>query len=315
MISQQVLHSIEEMQSLTPEWSALWRACPSATPFQSPEWLMPWTRHLFKGGQILMLTIRDGEDLIGLAPLFCWGTAERTISFLGAGISDYGDLLFAPGREGDCVSAVQQFLVDEQANWDVLDLQELRSGSGLLSLQSAKEECSVCPVLDLQTYPDSMDSKHKVDVRRAGNKLRKQGDLDFVAAASLDEFFHLYQLRWGTMDSDLRLFYTDSASALAGSGLLRLCSIRIAGKAAAAIFAFTAHKTLYCYLSAFDSAMSKQSPGAVLLGWLIDQAISEGMKEVDFLRDNEAYKYLWGARDRISYKLHTRNARALGSAG
>jgi CelD/BcsL family acetyltransferase involved in cellulose biosynthesis len=50
--------------------------------------------------------------------------------------------------------------------------------------------------------------------------------------------------------------------------------------------------------------MNKLSPGAVLLGWVIEEAVAEGMAEVDFLRQREAYKYLWGARDRINYKVY-----------
>jgi len=35
----------------------------------------------------------------------------------------------------------------------------------------------------------------------------------------------------------------------------------------------------------------------------IEAAIEEGFKEVDFLRQREPYKYLWGARDRVSHRI------------
>src|SRR5437879_4293087 len=101
-----VIDSREGLERLHPEWSELYGRCPRATPFQSPQWLVPWTRYLFKGGEIWALAIRDNGELIGFAPLFCWGINRRTVSFLGAGISDYGDLLFAPGLERECVAAV-----------------------------------------------------------------------------------------------------------------------------------------------------------------------------------------------------------------
>ncbi len=72
----------EDLESLRPEWSELWNHSPRATPFQSPEWLLPWTRHLFGGGDILAMTSRDETGrLIGLAPLFRWGVEQRTLSF------------------------------------------------------------------------------------------------------------------------------------------------------------------------------------------------------------------------------------------
>ena len=49
--------------------------------------------------------------------------------------------------------------------------------------------------------------------------------------------------------------------------------------------------------------MAKLSPGAVLLEHVIERARAEGMADVDFLRHPEAYKYLWGAKDRQNYKI------------
>jgi CelD/BcsL family acetyltransferase involved in cellulose biosynthesis len=299
---------VEGLERLKPEWWELFQCCPRATPFQSPQWLMPWTRHLYGGGEIWALAIRDQGALIGFAPLFCWGIQQRTVSFLGAGISDYGDLLFAPGLERECVDAVWSFLESRRDRWDVLDLQELRGGSGLLEGRRA-EECSVCPVLDLDGYPGAMDPKHRTDVRRALNKLRSRSEVQFAMAnegdfsGHLEEFFRLHEVRWGAMEDSLRRFHREVAAEFLASGALRLCVLFVDKAPAAAIYAFASGQALYCYLSGYDPAMAKLSPGAVLLGWLIEQAIAEGIREVDFLRKTEAYKYHWGARDRVNYQL------------
>jgi CelD/BcsL family acetyltransferase involved in cellulose biosynthesis len=312
----QVIDSPDALQKLRPEWSQLYRRCPRATAFQSPQWLLPWVTHLFQGGEIWSLAIRDRAELIGFAPLFCWGAPRRTVSFLGAGISDYGDLLFAPDREKECVAAVWSFLQERRGRWQTLDLQELRCGSGLLGGQQP-EECSVCPVLDLNTYPGTMDHKHRTDVRRAQNKLRKYSELHFEMANEtnlmrhLDAFFELHEARWGRVDDALRRFHKAAAAEFLATGDLRLCLLRLDNAPAAAVYAFTAGPSLYCYLSGFDPAMAKLSPGAVLLGWLIDRAVTEGLREVDFLRQTEAYKYLWGARDRVNYKLELSGSGAM----
>jgi CelD/BcsL family acetyltransferase involved in cellulose biosynthesis len=302
------IDSVEGLEQLKPEWWELFRRCPRATPFQSPQWLVPWTRHLFRGGAIWALAMRDGEELAGFAPLFRWGSDRFTVSFLGSGISDYGDLLFVAGRERECTDALWGFLRDQQECWDVLDLQELRCGSGLLEGRTA-EECSVCPVLRLAGYPEAMDHKHRIDVRRALNKLRKHSDLRFVMADETNlpdqmaDFFGLHEMRWGTLDGSLRQFHCEAAAEFLEAGLLRLCQVQIDGAPGASIYAFAAGHTLYCYLSGFDPALAKLSPGAVLLGWLIEQAVAEGVQEVDFLRQTEPYKYLWGARDRVNYRI------------
>jgi CelD/BcsL family acetyltransferase involved in cellulose biosynthesis len=303
-----IIDSLQGLESLRSEWTALYERCPNATPFQSPQWLIPWMRRMYKGGEIWTLAIREYGELIGFAPIFRWGVDQRTISFLGAGISDYGDILFAPGKERECIAAVWDLLEIRRDRWDRIDLKELRRESGLLEGQSP-EVCSVCPVLDLARYPATMDRKHRTDVRRAQNKLQKHAQLQFELAneqdltTKLEEFFRLYELRWGEMETSLRKFHTEVASEFLATGSLRLCLLRIDGAAAAAIYAFTEGKTLYFYLSGYDPSLAKSSPGAVLVGWMIERAIEEGMLEADFLRKPEAYKYLWGAQDRVTYKL------------
>ena len=297
-----VIGSVEGLVQLEPEWSDLHRRCPRATPFQSPEWLLPWMRHLFGGGEIWALVLRENQELVGFVPYFCWGVERRTVSFLGAGISDYGDLLFAPGRERECVAAAFDFLGQIRSRWDVLDLQELRAGSGFLVGREAVE-CSRCPVLDLGGYPSGMDSKHRTDLRRAQNKLGKNAEVQIEFTDDLEDFFLLHEARWGPIDDSIRRFHREAAAKFATAGLLRLSVLRVGNAPAAAIYAFSTGTTLYCYLSGFDPAMAKLSPGAVLLAWTIERAIDEGIKEIDFLRQTEAYKYLWGAKDRINYKL------------
>jgi CelD/BcsL family acetyltransferase involved in cellulose biosynthesis len=293
----EVIGSLEGLETLRPQWAELYRRCPRATPFQSPQWLLPWMRHLFQGGDIVTLAMRDDHELIGLAPLFCWGIGHRTVSFLGAGVSDYGDLLFVPGRERECAAAAWDFLTTHYDHWD---LQEVRSGSALLEGQRA-EECSVCPVLAFNTYPETMDRKQRTDLRRAQNKVAHCSECAFTS--NIDDFFRLHEARWGALEPCIRRFHTEAAARFHASKNLRLALLRIEGTPAAAIYAFAAGQTLYCYLSGFDPACAKLSPGAVLLAWLIEQAMREGLTEIDFLRQPEAYKYLWGARDRVNYKL------------
>lgn len=299
-----LIDSLPGLERLRSEWSKLSLECPRATPFQSPQWLVPWTRHLFKGGQIWTLAIRDGTQLIGFAPLFRWGSDRRVVSFLGAGISDYGDLLFTPGRESECVNAVRSFLNDMRNGWDTLDLREVRSGAGLLQAYPA-EPYSVCPVLALAPDSNRTGPKHLARVRRAQASARKRYDLQFGFTDNIEDFFPLYEARWGPLDDSLRLFHREVASGFLASRQLRLGLLRINDVPAAAMYTFRMGATLYYYLGGFNAAMAKLSPGAMLLGWIIEQAIAQGLKEVDFLRHPEPYKYLWGARDRVNYRICT----------
>jgi CelD/BcsL family acetyltransferase involved in cellulose biosynthesis len=48
------------------------------------------------------------------------------------------------------------------------------------------------------------------------------------------------------------------------------------------------------------------SPGLVLLARCVEDAIRSGLREYDFLRGRERYKYDLGGRDRIVYRVTIR---------
>jgi CelD/BcsL family acetyltransferase involved in cellulose biosynthesis len=60
---------------------------------------------------------------------------------------------------------------------------------------------------------------------------------------------------------------------------------------------------VYYYLSGFDPAHARYSPGAALVAFAIRSAIEERATQFDFLRKREEFKYQWGARDRVSRRL------------
>src|SRR5689334_817449 len=90
------LSDLPALDALAPEWWTLWRGATSATPFQSPGWLLAWWR-AFSPGEVVTLAVRDRESraLAGLAPLYVSG---RTVRLIGVGVSDYLGLLY---RDGD----------------------------------------------------------------------------------------------------------------------------------------------------------------------------------------------------------------------
>ena len=49
--------------------------------------------------------------------------------------------------------------------------------------------------------------------------------------------------------------------------------------------------------------MQAYSPGTLLIAYALEDAVSRGDSEFDFLRGNEPYKYRWGARDRFNRRV------------
>src|SRR5512140_231125 len=76
---------ISSLEALRPSWSALHARCRDATPFQSPEWLIPWWRHLGVGELYAFVAFSDA-GLVGVVPMYIWTRPDlrREVLLLGA---------------------------------------------------------------------------------------------------------------------------------------------------------------------------------------------------------------------------------------
>ena len=46
-----IVSQLDKLETLREEWRELWTRDPRASVFQSPDWLLPWTRYLWNGGR------------------------------------------------------------------------------------------------------------------------------------------------------------------------------------------------------------------------------------------------------------------------
>src|SRR5215213_5569143 len=64
-----VLRDTTDFASLKEEWDGLYQSCPSATPFQSWEWLYSWWEAYGGAYDLRLVTVRNEGLLVGLLPL------------------------------------------------------------------------------------------------------------------------------------------------------------------------------------------------------------------------------------------------------
>ncbi len=77
--------------------------------------------------------------------------------------------------------------------------------------------------------------------------------------------------------------------------------MRISGRPVGAYFGLRHGQRAYAYLGGFDPAFEDASPGALTIEAACAEAAENGASEFHFLRGREAYKYAWGAEDRINH--------------
>jgi CelD/BcsL family acetyltransferase involved in cellulose biosynthesis len=289
-------------EELWPEWELLWQRSSSATPFQSPDWLVPWWSH-FGGSDLWCLALRADGQLVGLAPFFVW---ERKLLFIGTGITDYLDVLIDPEWQDVGVAAIGSLLARQSQRLEECDLQQLPAESPLRTDDAVVQD--VCPVLDLCGDEIPMLKKAEYYLRHAtktGEVLIEEATEDNFERC-FSEFLRLHTLRWkekGVLNQlERKAFHQEVASHFLRTGMLRLYVLYLSDQAIAAWYGFESKRRLYFYLSGFDPAFEKLSPGAILIGHAIKEARQAGARAFDFLRGQEPYKYLWGARDTLTYR-------------
>ncbi|MCL2447847.1 MAG: GNAT family N-acetyltransferase [Polyangiaceae bacterium] len=321
-----VATSPDAIEALARPWSRLARESASATPFQSDAWLLPWMHHM-RIEEPCVVVVREGTDVVGLAPLFARRHSPgRTFALLGAGVSDRLDLLAAPGFEDAATEALGEWLDGEQASWDACVFEELGPRALLRDVRPPPGRSrtlvaqSVCPVLVLSPssrgwgggVPASQWPKLRKNRRRAetlGAFTLERADRTGPIAA-LEVLFALHAKRWeqrgeaGVLaDPAVRALHRDAALRFGARGELRIYVASIGGRPAAVVYGMRRGPRLYLYLNGIEPELERASPGTLALGGAIEDAMAEGVTEVDFLRGNEAYKYAWGAVDEINVCL------------
>jgi CelD/BcsL family acetyltransferase involved in cellulose biosynthesis len=326
-LSLELARTNEALGALAPEWGALWRRVSETTPFQSPAWLLPWWGQ-FGTGQPRVAVLRAGNGgLLGLLPLYVLDEApKRKLLLIGAGTTDYLDVLLAPEAPPGAVELLLDAALADAPRDGVTacDLTDLPPGSMLRDAATRRdwrEESrwsDPCPVLAMHSGATRLEEvipRGKLrDLRLAHNRAARAGGwkIEIAAPNSLDrllgELERLHQERWIAAGepgvfADLRVgaFHRAAAPGLLKSGLLRLSALLFGERVVAVYYTLLAGQDrLLLYLPAFDLAHARESPGTILIGAILEEAMREGRSELHFLRGAEAYKYDWGAVDRMN---------------
>jgi CelD/BcsL family acetyltransferase involved in cellulose biosynthesis len=318
----QLLNDTHSLQSLSVEWNDLYERCTEATPFQRPAWLLRWI-DAFSPSDLLMLTVRDDEGLVGVAPLLIYRRdGKRILALAGGGISDYLGLLGERNREAEVVQAVLEW-ADACSNWDRLDLTDIPADSALLRLpvfQSYTYEHDSVSVLHLPANRGELlhafSRRHRANLRNAASRLQRAGGGQVETATPetlsefLDDLFRLHTTRWSQsgqpgvlQDEKTRTLHRSSAPALLSQGVLKIHRLRVGQRTIAIISSLWDRGTVFCYMQGFDPAYASLSPGTQLIFAVIEEAQKLGFRKFDFLRGQEAYKQHWRAEPRPTYRI------------
>ena len=105
-----------QLQPLADQWRELAVAV-GAFPCSTPEWIMAWTRHYLDGRPLKVVIVRDGHELVAVAPLMFtrlpWTGGFRLLRSCGSDSTiSRTEILVRPGHEQSALDAIVKAAMD-----------------------------------------------------------------------------------------------------------------------------------------------------------------------------------------------------------
>jgi CelD/BcsL family acetyltransferase involved in cellulose biosynthesis len=309
--------TLETFESIAPAWSELCLRTTADSLFITPRWIEIWWHEFGKGRERYLCAVREGDTVIGIAPLSLKGNRA---SFIGSpDTCDYADFVIEPGRERNFFNT----LLTNMAKSGIasMDLISLRPDSTVLTslvgiarergLAVSCEPQGISLELDLPAtwdeYLRMLNPKQRHEVRRKLRRLREAGEVEFVVQDGnvdrehIDLFLRLFRAsseeKAAFLTAQMESFFWSIATAMAEDKLLRMGILKVDTHPVAALMCFDYRNVIYLYNSGYDPRYASLSVGLLAKVLCIKDSIQKGRKRFDFLKGTEIYKYRLGGKE------------------
>jgi len=314
------------------EWNDLLKESVSDNPFLRFEYQRAWWE--YRGGgewenaQLVLITAREDEKLIGIAPLFISEyDGQSALLLIGSiEISDYLDLIVRMDDHARFITGLLDFLASSVGAgsprpyaWSGLDWYNLPDSSPTLAALKAEsagrgwthieEVYRPTPRIalngDFEEYLSRVEKKQRHEIRRKMRRAEESGRgvrwfISDMAdpEAEIDAFLGLMehdQGKAGFLHEPMRIQMRAIIRAAHENGWLWLAFLEADGQRIAACLNFDYNNKLWGYNAGVNRDFMDLSPGWVLLAHVLQWACENKRAEFDFMRGDEEYKYRFGA--------------------
>ncbi len=310
-----VVTAQDDFSELADQWDALVADCRSATPFQTHAWLESWWRAYGSPGRLRVVLLHAGEDLVAAAPLYLSRRFPlRTLLPIGAGVSDFCDVLVADSHDVDVRPALTKALA-RVSHWDAMDFPEVRPGAAVGALAdrwpgtSASLLASTCLELPVEDMSDLLTRLPRPTAKVIRRKLRKIDDVGVDARRvsrervpeALRTFFQLHEEQWtgrGVTAEHVRPrfveFLNHAMPLMVEREQADLIEYEVDGTVLGMRLNVVSGSMLGAYLSGISPALRERLDVATLM-LRYDQSLARtrGQSVLSLLRGQEDYKMRW----------------------
>jgi CelD/BcsL family acetyltransferase involved in cellulose biosynthesis len=306
---------VETIDGLYAYWLEKGSALEWTCLFVLPPWLDVWWRIFGKEWKPYPMAVREGGNLIGIAPLMIQG--ERACIIGSPDVCDYVDFIFAPGRAKDVLRRILHHL--KQQGISLLDLGPLRGDASLLKDMTAVAETlgyevTIHPedvILELELpatwdgFLQSLNGKQRHEIRRKIRRLYEAGQINTLVVEEAEQVkkkVDIFLALFGSsrsdkaafMDNQMASFFRSLAEAMAEAQILKLFFLDLNASPAAVAMCFDYASTMYLYNNGYDQRFGSLSVGLLSKVFSMKESIERGRKAYSFLKGGETYKYLLG---------------------
>ncbi len=253
-----------------------------------------------------------GDRLVGAAPLAIVPRfGVRRLQFLGGEHAALADVLLAAGEPDPVLRALGAAM--RASRHDAVDVSGLPVDSRFATALDARGlrliPRSEAPVFDMAdgweaVYKAKLSSSHRRAHRRRERRLTEAGRLEMQVARSaaelepaLDDMVRLHRLRWrGRPDGSLlateagERFLRAGMLALADDDVARILLLRLDGTGIAFQAYFALEGNMVLFRTGFDPEHAAHAPGHLAQRRAFAAGSEEGLRRVEFMGGNEAYK-------------------------
>ncbi|MFH1243795.1 MAG: GNAT family N-acetyltransferase [Pseudomonadota bacterium] len=296
-------------------------------PFVLPNWLKAWWSVFSKGLSASILSVSDGEELIGIAPLVVHG--ERACFIGDRDVCDYMDFIVAPGKGQEFCSILLNHLRQRGVTW--LDLGPVRPDSTAfthlmdhekgMDWEVSCEQEDVSYELELPRSWDEflgvLPGKQRHEIRRKLRRLHEAGDARYRLVESeegveeeIEDFLRLFRSnrpdKAAFMTGQMASFFRSLAESMAKDHILKLFFLDLDKRPVAAVMCFDYNSTTYLYNNGYDRDYSSLNVALISKVLNIKAGIERGMERYDFLKGDEDYKHQLGGKRVPLYRCQAR---------
>ncbi|HVP73185.1 MAG TPA: GNAT family N-acetyltransferase [Phycisphaerales bacterium] len=319
--------SKDGMESLRADWDAAFALDPHASPFMSWAWHRGWLEVTPFPWMTLAARESPSSPFVGFLPISLRGSRSalridhlREVHAGGEPTADEAGFVCVPAMQDRAISALADHLF-QRLKWDRLRFQEWND-SRLPTLLSRvpssmaylEQPGTACPWMKLpETWDEflrGLSSPTRQSLRRRLRTAEREFRLTIDEGAAISDPMIAALIgmaaRRTRLEADPHVLRLETIlRRCANDGLVRMVTLWKGGVPAAGVAGLIDRKRgAWClYVTSFDEALARHSPGRVAIALAIRDAIVMKMESFDFLRGEEPYKFQFGAQSRHNRTL------------